>query len=45
MAAVLVDKQIAEDEICARCVLHPLMFSESKGKLSKRSIFRVGNQI
>ena len=33
MAAVLVDKQIAEDEICARCVLHPLMFSESKGKL------------
>lgn len=34
MAAVLIDKQIADDEICVRCVLHPLMYSESKGKLN-----------
>ena len=39
MASVLIDKKIAEDEICARCVLHPLMYSESKKKL-KEQVFQ-----
>jgi len=30
MVAVLVDKQIADTEVCVRCVVHPLMYSESK---------------
>lgn len=30
MASVLVDKQIADTEVCARCVVHPLMYSERK---------------
>lgn len=37
MAAVLVDKQIADDELCARCILHPLMYSESKNKLKDQA--------
>ena len=37
MASVLIDKKIAEDEICARCVLHPLMYSESKKKLKEQA--------
>lgn len=36
MAAVLIDKQIVEDEVCARCILHPLMYSEKKDSLKER---------
>ena len=37
MAAVLIDKQIDEEEVCARCVLHPLMFSEKKNCLKEQT--------
>lgn len=33
MASRLVSKTISEDEPCARCIHHPLMFSSSKNKL------------
>ena len=37
MDGVLVEKLIAEDEVCARCVLHPLMYSESKNRLKEQA--------
>ena len=37
MAAVLVDKQIADTEVCARCIVHPLMYSESKNCLKDQA--------
>lgn len=33
MASILVDPIIADDEVCVRCIHHPLMYSVSKAKL------------
>lgn len=37
MAVELVDKHIEDDETCVRCVLHPLMYSESNNKLKEQA--------
>lgn len=38
MQMQLVPRNISEDEPCVRCVMHPMMFSESKQRLKKEAV-------
>ena len=37
MASQLVDKTIDDEELCVRCIHHPLMYSASKNKLKEEA--------
>ena len=39
----LVPRDIDDEEPCIRCVMHPLMYSESKGKLKREAVLPPSN--
>lgn len=44
MPMQLVPRSISEDEPCVRCVMHPMMYSESKQRLKREAILPAPNR-
>lgn len=44
MQMQLVSKSISEDEPCVRCVMHPMMYSESKQLLKREAVLPAPNR-
>lgn len=40
----LVPRSISEDEPCVRCVMHPMMYSESKQRLKREAVLPAPNR-
>jgi len=44
MQMQLVPRTISEDEPCVRCVMHPMMYSESKQRLKREAVLPAPNR-